>query len=71
MNTLRIEILNPKAKKLIKDLEDLKLISIQKKSKNDFLNILQRIRKKAKSTPALSEITTEVEAVRSDNVNYF
>jgi len=30
MNTLRIDILNPKAARLLKDLEDLKLIAIKR-----------------------------------------
>ena len=36
MNTLTIDILNPKAKKLLKDLADLKLIAIQDAPKSNF-----------------------------------
>lgn len=66
MNTLQIDILNPKAEKLLKDLEDLKLISIQKKTKDGFLEAVIRLRKKAvKNPPTLDEITKEVELVRA------
>lgn len=66
MNTLRIEILNPKARKLLKDLADLELISIEKTPVNSFTTILRRIRTKSKTNrPTLEEITKEVELVRS------
>lgn len=65
MNTLRVEILNPKAEKLLKDLADLNLIAIQDTSKNGFASVLKRLRSKAKSTPTFDEITSEVELVRS------
>ena len=62
---MRIEILNPKATKLLKDLAALNLIAIQDTSKNGFLDILKKLRTKAKSAPSLKEITSEVELVRS------
>jgi hypothetical protein len=65
MNTMRIDILNPKAIKLLEDLADLNLIAIQDSSKNGFASVLQKLRSKAKSAPALDEITSEVELVRS------
>jgi len=66
MNTLRIDILNPKATRLLKDLEDLKLIAIKKNSsKNGFAGILKRLRAKAKSVPTSEEIAREVEIVRA------
>jgi hypothetical protein len=65
MNTVRIDILNPKAAKLLKDLADLNLIAIQDDSKNGFGKVLKRLRSKAKSAPSLAEITKEVELVRS------
>lgn len=65
MNTMRIEILNPKAAKLLKDLADLNLIAIQDTSKNGFEGILRKLRAKSKSAPSLEEITNEVELVRS------
>lgn len=65
MSTMRIEILNPKAAKLLKDLADLDLISIQDTSKNGFKSVLKKLRSKVKSAPNLEEITKEVELVRS------
>jgi len=65
MSTMTIDILNPKAAKLIKDLADLNLISIQNPSKSGFTYILKKLRSKAKSAPSLDEITREVELVRT------
>lgn len=65
MNTMRIDILNPKAVRLLKDLADLNLIAIQDTSKNGFANVLKKLRSKAKSAPTFDEITNEVELVRS------
>ena len=65
MNTITVNILNPKAARLLKDLADLNLIAIQDTSKNGFAIILKKLRSKAKSAPSLEEITNEVELVRS------
>jgi hypothetical protein len=66
MNTLTIELLNPKAKRLLKDLADLNLIAIQKpNAKSGFANVLKKMRSKAISVPTLDEITKEVELVRA------
>ncbi len=65
MTTMRIDILNPKATKLLKDLADLNLIAIQDTSKNGFATVLKKLRSKAKSAPTLDEITKEVELVRA------
>ncbi len=67
MEILKIEILNPKAKSLLKDLEELKLIKIRKvpsDSKSQFKDMLKRLRSKSDSAPTIDEITREVEAVR-------
>jgi len=65
METLRIEIINPKAKKLLQELANLQLINIKPTVKNDtFEKLLKDIRDK-KDAPPLDEITREVEAVRS------
>ena len=61
---MRIDLLNPKAVKLLKDLADLNLIAIQDTSKTGFAEILKKLRSKAKSPPTLEEITKEVELVR-------
>ena len=66
MMTYQVDILNPKAVKLLKELEVLKLISISNTSTDPFLAVVNRLRKKAASKPpTLAEITKEVEAVRT------
>jgi hypothetical protein len=59
------DILNPKAKKLLENLEALNLISIKKDSKKRFKEIVKQLRTKSTSTPSLEEITKEVESVRA------
>lgn len=65
MDTLRVDILNPKAAKLLKDLADLNLIAIHDTSKTGFASVLKKLRSKAKSVPTFDEITNEIELVRS------
>lgn len=65
MGAIRIELLDPKAMKLLKDLAELKLISINKTDPSSFSNLLKTLRSKAKTAPSLEEITKEVEAVRA------
>jgi len=63
--TLHIDILNPKATQLLRDLEDLKLIAIRKDVGDDFISIIRKLRNKAaKNAPSLDDITKEVEMVR-------
>jgi len=66
METLKIEILNPKAKSLLKGLADLKLISIKKSKspENYYLKFLERLRKDSAAPPSVDEIQKEVKAVR-------
>jgi hypothetical protein len=65
METFRIEILNPKAKSLLKDLADLDLIRIKKgKVKSEFQELLEKLRINADNAPSDDEITREVESVR-------
>ena len=64
MATLSVEILNPKAKKLLQDLAELRLISISEKESNPFFSTIKKLRSK-KSEISLDEITKEVEAVRT------
>jgi len=68
METLRIDIINPKAKKLLKDLADLNLIAINKSVDNkvEFKEVLLKLRSNAKTAPTLDEITREVEDVRAE-----
>jgi hypothetical protein len=64
--TYQVNILNPKADKLLQDLADMKLISLSKTSDDPFLTVVKRLRKKAAYTPPKpDEIAKEVEAVRS------
>jgi trehalose-6-phosphate synthase len=66
METIQIDILNPKAKKLLKDLADLNLIKINtQKKKSDFTELLKKLRSKSKKEISLDEITNEVEKVRT------
>lgn len=65
METLRIDILNPKAKSLLKNMADLDLIKIKKgKVKSEFTELLEKFRANAENAPSLDEITAEVESVR-------
>lgn len=66
MESIRIDILNPKAKKLLQNLADLNLIKIKKAEANkaNFFAIITRLRKKAGTSPSIEDITKEVEAVR-------
>lgn len=65
METLRIDIVNPKAKRIIKDLADLNLINIRDKNPmKAFEELLDKLRTKGKSI-SLDEITKEVELVRA------
>jgi hypothetical protein len=67
METLHIKIVNPKAKKLLKDLADLNLITIGKSldSKIEFKELLSKLRSSADSASSLDEIILEVEKVRA------
>lgn len=66
METMRIEIINPKAKGLIKSLADMDLIRIKKENaKSEFTELLARLRMNADDAPSPEEITVEVESVRN------
>jgi hypothetical protein len=65
MDTLKINIINPKALKLLNDLADMNLIAIQDSPKNTFEGLLNKLRANSDSAPSLDEITKEVEAVRA------
>lgn len=65
METLRIDILNPKAKRLLKNLAELNLIRIQKYDlKSEFQELLAKLRINSDDAPSIEEIAEEVEAVR-------
>lgn len=65
MESLRIEIINPKAKRLLQNLADLDLIRISKNQATfEFSELLDKLRNQSESVPSLEEITEEVEVVR-------
>jgi hypothetical protein len=65
IETIRVDILNPKAKSLLKGLADLDLIRIIKdKVKPEFKELLKNLRSDSDNAPSLDEITEEVEEVR-------
>ncbi len=64
--TYQVDILNPKATKLLQDLADLDLIAIKETSQNSFLGVIEKLRiNAANDVPTLEEITKEVEIVRA------
>lgn len=66
METIQIEILNPKVKKLLKNLAALNLIKIKRvKNKSDFSSLIQELRAKSTDEIPLDEIPNEVEQVRN------
>lgn len=64
METFQVDILNPKAKKLLQDLVDLNLITIKKTKRSDISTLLANLRSKSTEEISLEEITKEVENVR-------
>ena len=65
METIKVDILNPKAEKLLKDLADLNLISIRKSTKSGFSELLNKLRSNSETSLDIKKITQEVETVRS------
>ena len=66
MDTLQVDILNPKANRLLKDLAALGLIAIKPIGNDGFQTLVDKIRSTAgDDLPSLTEITEEVEIVRS------
>jgi len=65
MSTIIIDILNPKARKLLKNLEELKLISIRENKELTFSELVTKLRSKTGPRPSFEEITNEVEEVRA------
>jgi hypothetical protein len=64
MDSLRIELLHPKASQLLDDLEDLNLIAIKREKKIDFSKFLKKLRTKSKGKISDDIISKEVESVR-------
>lgn len=67
METLTIDLINPKAKKLLKDLMDLNLISIRKtESKSKLKSLFDEIRTDCDDPITMEEIVAEVKIVRKE-----
>jgi hypothetical protein len=66
MKIYQIELLEPKAKKLLEELVNLKLIKVQElpAPKKEFAMLLSKIRNKNTKKITLADITKEVELVR-------
>ncbi|ELR72341.1 hypothetical protein C900_01623 [Fulvivirga imtechensis AK7] len=64
MDTIIINIINPKVRKLLEDLEALNLISIARDDKS-FKALVTKLRNKDNPKPTFDEITKEVEKVRA------
>jgi len=65
MEALQIEILNPKALQLIKDMQDLNLIKVSDEPASKLKAYLKKMRRNAATAPDLDEITQIVEEVRA------
>jgi hypothetical protein len=65
METLRIEIVNKRAKKILQELADLNLITIQEQDPMKSFQVLVNRLRSRKDAPSLSAITKEVESVRA------
>jgi hypothetical protein len=68
MATYQVDILDPKADRLLKDLADMNLIAIKQTDNDGFMQVIERLRSKAErlGPPTIDEITEEVEAVRAE-----
>lgn len=67
METIKVEILNPKAKYFLKGLAELNLINLVKSQKeSDFTQLLEKLRKQSDTAPSLNEIAEEVESERKE-----
>jgi hypothetical protein len=65
METIKVDILNPKAKTNLKNLEDLNLIRIKSnKTKSELRDLLKKLRINQKESLSQEDITLEVEQVR-------
>ena len=64
--TLQVDILDPKATKLLQNLADRNLIAIKQDKTDPFVKVITRLRKKASANPpSLEKISKEVEQVRA------
>ncbi|MBD2754126.1 hypothetical protein [Spirosoma validum] len=67
MVTYQVDILNPKAERLLKDLADMDLIALKQTNQDEFMQVVERLRSKAAlDPPTLAEITEQVETARKE-----
>lgn len=67
METIKVDILNPRAKTILKNLADLNLIRIKRTSSNSELkDLLSRLRITQNKNLSLKDITSELEQVRKN-----
>ena len=67
MDTYQIEIIEPKAKRLLDELVNLNLIKFRRvEPMQQFQELVQKIRAKEDAPLSLEEITAEVELVRAE-----
>ena len=68
MVTYQVDILDPKADRLLKDLADMNLIALKPTNIDGFMQVIERLRFKAEQLgpPTMEEITQEVETVRAE-----
>jgi hypothetical protein len=65
METLSIDVINPKARNILNNLEDLNLIKINFDNQaNEFQNLLSKLRSKGIAPLSDEEIQAEVKIVR-------
>ena len=66
MEALKIEILNPKALKLIKGMQDLNLIKVTQDPETKFKAYLKKMRQNSPTVPSLEEVQKIVKKVRAE-----
>jgi hypothetical protein len=66
MEALQIEILNPKALQLIKEMQDLNYIKVSDAPVSKLQSYLKKMRKNANTAPSLEEIANIVADVRAE-----
>jgi hypothetical protein len=65
METLKVDILNPRARKLLRNLAAQNLIAIRENKTVSLQQLLNSLRNQTSQPPSLDEITKEVEIVRT------
>lgn len=65
MEALKIEVLNPKALRLLEGMQDLKLIKVSKEPASKLSAYLKKMRNNSDNAPSPEEIQELVKGVRS------